>query len=338
MRTIEELTDILTEPTEELVQLMKRLDGDILILGVSGKMGPSLAILAKKAIERAGVKKRVIGAARFSDPTLRDELEHQDIETVQADLLDEDDLERLPKIKNILFMAGRKFGTSGNEAATWAMNAYVPGRVANTFPDSRMVIFSSGNIYPFVDRGLNGADENKYTEPIGEYAQSILARERVFKHFNETEEIPMLFYRLNYAVEMRYGVLLEIAQSVYHEQPIDLTTGAANVIWQGDANHYALFAFEHCTTPATILNITGPETFSVRWVAERFAMYFGTQAKFHGVESETALLNNASKAHQLFGYPSVPLRQIMEWTVEWLQNDGVTLDKPTHFQERKGEF
>lgn len=338
METTEQLMDILTEPSHKLVELMKRLEGDIIILGVAGKMGPSLAILAANAIRFAQVDKQVIGISRFSDPSLMEELNNAGVKTIKADLLDEDQLRSLPKAKNVIFMAGKKFGTSGNEGFTWAMNSYLPGRVCEHFADSNIVVFSSGNIYPFMPVTAGGANEDTPPDPIGEYAQSCLGRERVFEHFSKTLNIPMLLYRLNYAVETRYGVLLEIADNVFNERAIDLKTGCVNVIWQGDANDYALRCLEHCTVPANKMNITGPETISIRWLAGEFGKIFNKEPVFINEEVATALLNNASKSHQLFGYPSVSLRQAMVWTANWVRKGGVVLNKPTHFQERQGSF
>lgn len=235
-------------------------------------------------------------------------------------------------------MVGKKFGTSGQEHQTWAMNSYLPGRVAEKFKKSRIVVFSSGNIYPYVPVFSGGATEDTPPGPLGEYAQSCLGRERIFEHFSRKYEIPMLIYRLNYAVEMRYGNLLEIARSVYQKKTIDLKMGHMNIIWQGDANEIAIRSLLHCSTPPKILNVTGPETISIRWTAEEFGKIFGTEPLFENEEEPTALLNNASHSYQLFGYPSVSLMQMIEWTAEWVQLDGETLDKPTHFQVRSGNF
>lgn len=338
MRTIEELMAQLTEPSPALVEDIKKIQGDIMLLGAAGKMGPSLSILAVKAIKQAGQTNRVIAVSRFSDKEMKTELEQHGVETIQADLLDEVDLEQLPKVENVLFMAGKKFGTSGNEGITWAMNSYLPGRISAHFAKSRIVVFSSGNIYPFMPLQSGGADEHTPPEPKGEYAQSCLGRERVFDYFSRTHDIPMLIFRLNYAVETRYGVLLEIAQNVYHNRPIDLTTGVVNVIWQGDANEYALRSLVHCQVPAATLNVTGPEVISVRWLAETFGRIMDSPPVFENEEATASLINNATRAHQLYGYPSVSLRQAIEWVADWVQTGGETLDKPTHFQERKGKF
>lgn len=309
-----------------------------MILGVGGKMGPSLARLAMNAIRKGGLNKRVIGVSRFSDEEARRELEEAGIETISCNLLNDDELSQLPHADNIIFMAGNKFGTTGREHFTWAMNTYLPGRVAEKFKDSRIVVFSSGNIYPFMPVGSGGATESVVPEPIGEYAQSTLGRERIFEYHAHKNGTPMLFYRLNYAIDMRYGVLLEIAKAVYEQRAIDVSMGHANVIWQGDANEMALRCLAECASPPTIMNITGPETFSVRWIAEEFGRRFGKEALFEGTESEKALLNNAAKSHQRFGYPKLSLLQMIDWLAEWVEADGATWNKPTHFQERKGKF
>lgn len=338
MKSIEELKNRLSEPSDRLIKDIREIEGDILILGVGGKMGPSMARLAKRAFKECGSSQKVIGVSRFSDPGLRKELEDFGIETITADLLKEEELQALPEPGNVLYLVGKKFGTSGNEHLTWAMNAYLPGRVAEKFKDSRIVAFSSGNIYPFVPYGSGGATEETAPGPVGEYAQSCLGRERIFEHFSHRYEIPMLFYRLNYAVEMRYGNLLEIAKAVHEGDAIDLRNGHMNVIWQGDANEIALRSLLHCSTPPKLLNVTGPETISVRSVARQFGRIFKKEPKFINEEKPTSLLNNASLSHKLFGYPSVSLNQVIEWTAEWVQREEKTIDKPTHFQVRSGKF
>lgn len=338
MNTMEQLIAQLTTPSETLVNDLSKLSGDIMLLGVGGKMGPTLAGLAVNAIREGGLNKKVIGVSRFSSKEAKDELEQAGVETISCDLLDDAALQALPDFDNVIYMAGNKFGTTGREHFTWAMNAYLPGRVAEKYKDSRIVVFSSGNIYPFMKVNSGGADESVAPEPIGEYAQSTLGRERIFEYHSHKNGTPMTMYRLNYAVDMRYGVLLEVAKAVNEGRAIDLTTGYANVIWQGDANSMALRCLNHCSSPPTIMNITGPETLSIRWAAQQFAARLGKPAHFINEEAEAALLNNASKSHQLFGYPQVSLLQMIDWTAEWLQSGGQTWNKPTHFQERGGKF
>ncbi|OCA85868.1 epimerase [Bacillus sp. FJAT-27225] len=338
MKTIAELEELMSAPSEELVQDILQLDGDIMILGVSGKMGPTLAKMAKRAVDLAGVPKRVIGVARFSDQSLIDDLESAGIETIRADLLNDDDLQALPPVKNIIFMAGTKFGTVGNEHRTWAMNAYLPGRVAEKFSESRIVVFSTGNVYPLTAVVSNDCTEDVVPNPVGEYAQSCLGRERIFTYFSHKNQTPVVLFRLNYAIDMRYGVLLEIAKQVHDDKPIDITMGVANVIWQGDANEYAIRSLLHASHPPKILNVTGPETISIRWLAKEFGKRMNKVPVFVNTESSTALLNNASHAHKLFGYPRVSVEQMVDMVADWVTNDGHTINKPTHFQEREGAF
>ncbi len=338
MPAIEKLYLELLEPSDQLISEIAELDGDILILGVGGKMGPSLARLARQAIDKAGVKKKVMGVARFSEPGLKDELHADGVETIQADLLEDNHLQALPSVKNVLYLAGTKFGTTGKESFTWAMNAYLPGRIAQQFKDSRIVVFSTGNVYPLTPVKMGGADENIQPQPIGEYAQSCLGRERLFQYYSSKNNTPILIYRLNYANDVSYGVLLEIGKSVKEKRAIDLNMGHVNVIWQGDANEFALRSLHHCAVPSKILNIAGPETVSVRWLAKEFGKLFGETPKFVNEEQETALLSNAAESYRLFGYPKVSLKRMIELIADWIREGGKTINKPTHFQERAGQF
>ncbi len=338
MRTISELEAKLAEPSEALIREMAELDGDLMLLGIGGKMGPSLARLALNAIKAAGVNKKVYGASRFSSGGLQDELKADGVDTIAADLLDDGQLQQLPDVKNVIYMAGNKFGTTGNEHFTWAMNSYLPGRVAEKYRNSRIVVFSTGNVYPITPVKQGGCTEDSPTGANGEYGQSCLGRERVFEHFSHKYGIPMAIYRLNYAIDLRYGVLLEMAKSVKSGKPIDLTMGHANCIWQGDANEMAIRCLNVCTSPANVINVTGPETISMRTVAREFGKRFGIEPSFVGEEAESALLSNASKAFQLFGYPRVPLLQMIDWIAEWVSHGGETWNKPTHFQEREGKY
>lgn len=338
IRSIEELEAKLAEPSEALIQDLTAVDGDIMLLGIGGKMGPSLARLAMNALKKAGVNKTIWGVSRFSEAGLKEQLEQEGIRTIACDLLDDKQLQELPDVKNIIYMAGNKFGTTGREHFTWAMNSYLPGRVAEKFKNSRIVVFSSGNIYPFTPVFQGGATESQAPSPLGEYGQSTLGRERIFEYFSRKYDIPMVIYRLNYAIDLRYGVLLEVAKAVKSGQPIDVTMGHANCIWQGDANEIALRSLNICSSPPNILNVTGPETMSMRWIAHEFGKRLGTQPVIVGQEAEDALLNNASKAFQLFGYPRVALLQMLDWIAEWVAGDGATWNKETHFQEREGKF
>ena len=336
--SIERFYHELLKPSPALIEDITTLHGDIIILGVGGKMGPSLAKLAKQSIDLAGVQKNVIGVARFSEPELRKELEAAGIETYAADLLDDVQLQHLPDVENVLYLAGTKFGTTGKEAFTWAMNSYLPGRVAEKFKESKIVAFSTGNVYPLMTVSTGGATENQGPQPVGEYAQSCLGRERVFQHFALKNNTPTLIYRLNYAIDVTYGVLVDIGKSVKEQRPIDLRMGYVNVIWQGEANEIAIRCLHHCTSPATVLNVTGPDTLSVRKIAEQFATYFETKPIFVNEEQETALLSNASECFRLFDGPRVSLDQMVNVIAGWIETGGKMLNKPTHFQEREGKF
>jgi nucleoside-diphosphate-sugar epimerase len=328
----------LLEPTQSLIESIARLKGDIIILGVGGKMGPSLAKLAKRATDIAGVKKNIIGVARFTETGLEDELRREGITTIKADLLNDSELQRLPDVPNVLYLAGTKFGTTGKESFTWAMNAYLPGRVAEKYKKSRIVVFSTGNVYPLVSVQSNGANENQYPQPLGEYAQSCLGRERVFQYFSQQHQTPVLIYRLNYANDVTYGVLSDIAMAVKNEQPIDIRMGYVNVIWQQDANEIALRSLHYCSAPSKILNVTGMEKLSVRQLASEFGKIFGKEPIFVNHEQETALLSDASESRRLFGDHAVSVRQMIEVIAGWVNEGGRLLNKPTHFQEREGKF
>lgn len=338
MESIELLEHALSDPSAALIEEMSELKGDLIILGVGGKMGPSLARLAKNASQAGGSERRVIGVSRFSSPAAAQELQAAGVETIAADLMDDRALEALPHAPNVVYMAGLKFGTSSHADASWAMNAYLPGRVAEKYRDSRIVAFSTGNVYPLTSVAHGGATEQMEPGPVGEYAQSCLGRERVFEHFSRRNGTPMVLFRLNYAVEMRYGVLLEVAQAVNEGRPVDLSMGSVNVVWQGDANEWALRSLRAATSPPCLLNVTGPETVSLRWLAQCFGELLGKEPQFLHQEAETALLSNASRAHAMFGYPRVPLYRMVEWTAAWVRSGGPTLGKPTHFQEREGRF
>ena len=338
IESVEQLEALLSLPTENDIAAMRELEGDLLILGVGGKMGPSLARRARRAIDLAGVKKRVIGVARFSTHSLVEELNSAGIETIPADLLDPGALAALPDVPNVIFMAAKKFGTTGAEHSTWAMNTFLPGLVAERYRKSRIVAFSTGNVYPLRPIEHGGAIETTPVAPVGEYAQSALGRERMFEYGSDRWKTPVALLRLNYAVELRYGVLLDIGSAVKEGRPVDLRMGLVNVIWQGDANSVCLRALAHCQTPPLVLNLTGPETLPVRYIAERFGERFGVQPQWSGTESPNALLNNASKVHQLFGYPTISPNEIVDWTADWISRGGTTLNKPTHFQTRDGKF
>lgn len=326
------------KPSPKLLDDIVRIDGDILILGAGGKMGPAMAKLVKDAINETNIQKKVIAASRFSDADVWNDLNKYGITTIKADLLNEDDLEKLPDTPNVIYLAGHKFGTTGNESYTWAMNTFLPGMVARRFKQSGIVVFSSGNVYPLSPVTAGGMTEDMAASPIGEYAQSCLGREQIFRYFSQKNNTPILIYRLNYANDVSYGVLLEIARSVYAEKEVDLTMGNVNVIWQGDANEIAIRSLLHCSVPGKILNVTGPETISVRWLAEEFGKIFNKIPKFTGIEESNALLSNAAECFNLFGYPNISLKQMIQLIGYWVMEGGKIKEKPTHFQERKGKF
>jgi nucleoside-diphosphate-sugar epimerase len=333
--TIEQLEDRLSEPTPAVVAALDALDGDFLILGAAGKMGPTLARMAKRAV---GKKRRVIAVSRFSDPATRAALELAEVETIGADLLDVDTLLALPDVENIIFMAGMKFGATGNEPLTWAMNSFLPGLVCQRFTTSRIAAFSTGNVYPLTPLHRGGSVETDAPGPVGEYAQSCLGRERIFEYFANTYETPVSLLRLNYAVELRYGVLCDLARKVWEGTPISVAMAAVNVVWQGDANAWALQSLAQASAPATIFNLAGPEQLSVRRLATQLGNLLGKEPIFEGEEAPLALLSNGQKAHRAFGYPTVPIDQVLEWTAAWVKNGGPTLGKPTKFEVRDGKF
>jgi nucleoside-diphosphate-sugar epimerase len=336
--SVEQLDEILTTPSEALIADLASLDGDIMVIGSAGKMGPTLTVLAQRALQEAGGGRKVIAVSRFSDTAARERLEAAGVTTIPADLQDPRALADLPEASNIVYMLGTKFGTTGREYQTWAVNTYLAGQVAERFPAARFTVFSSGNIYPFRPVTQGGADETIAPDPIGEYAQSCLARERMFEYASRSAGTPVSIFRLNYAIDLRYGVLYDIASQVHAGQAVDVTMGNVNVIWQGDANAIALRSLVTASSPPEVLNVTGPENVSTRWLVGEFARRFGVEPKVTGEEAPTALLSNATRAFARFGYPSVPLGTMIDWVAGWIEAGGPTLGKPTHFQEREGNF
>lgn len=333
-----ELEEVLSRPSAEQVELMGSLDGDFIFLGVAGKMGISMARMAKRAARKANVHKRIIGVSRFSSQESKTFLEESGIETIQGDLLNQDFLNSLPSVKNVIYLAGMKFGTEGNQATTWAMNSYLPGLVADKFKESRIVALSTGCVYPLVGSDSGGSKETDSAGPRGEYAQSCLGRERLFEYGSLKYRTPVILIRLNYAVEMRYGVLVDIATKVYRRVPIDLTMGYANVIWQGDANDFIIRSLQICESPANYLNISGAETISVSRIALRFGELMGVKVTFLGTEENSALLTNVSKSKAFFGSPTIPLDHIIKWTAQWVVEGKLLLGKATHFEVRDGKY
>ncbi len=338
MWTEEKLNEMLTTPSEKLVEDVKKIKGDIMVLGAGGKMGPTLCLLAKNAIKKAGIEKRVIAVSRFSDPIALKLLHDNDIETISADLLDHDALESLPEVENVIYMAGRKFGTDGLEYLTWAMNSTLPAFVAYKFRKSNIVVFSSGNIYPIVPLASGGCTEDDRVGPIGEYAMSCLARERAFEYAANQYGTKIFIYRLNFAVDLRYGVLFDVAKKIMDGTPISLSTPCFNFIWQGSANEIAIRGLLHAEAPALKMNVTGPETVSIRYAAKKLGKLLGKEPAFVGEEQPNAYLNNAGRAMELFGYPEVSAETLIKWQAEYILDGGRVIDKPTHFEERKGSY
>ena len=332
------LETLLSEPTEHVVETLTRVDGDIIVLGVGGKMGPTLARMARRAADLAGGARRVIGVSRFTTSSQETALHVNGVETIRCDLLDQDAVSRLPAAPNVIFMAGRKFGSTGGESLTWAMNCLVPAAVCRRYATSRIVAFSTGNVYGLTSTGLKGSLEQDVPQPVGEYAMSCLGRERVFEHFSRMHGTQVALLRLNYAVEMRYGILVDLAHHVLVGDTVDLAMGYVNVIWQADANAMALNALAHAASPPLIVNVAGPEELSVRQASEALARALGKPVTFGGIESPDALLSNGALGWSLLGAPRVDAARLIDWTADWMARGRATSGKPTHFESRAGRF
>jgi nucleoside-diphosphate-sugar epimerase len=332
--TTQQLDELLSRPRPELVDFIGKLKGDLLIIGAGGKIGPSLARMAHRAVQAAGAKTRVIAV----DAGKLDSLADDGIETHRLDLLDAEGLKKLPKAPNVIYLAGRKFGSTGDEPTTWAVNVILAADVARVLGEARVVAFSTGCVYPIMNVNTGGATEDTPTAPVGEYAMSCLGRERAFDYASARNGLKVLHFRLNYAVELRYGVLVDVAQRVWSGEPVDLTTGFANVIWQGDVCHIALLCLSPAQSPPVALNVTGPETISIRQAAGRLGELLGREPVFRGAENGMGYLSNASRAGKLFGPPTVDLDRLIRWTAEWVRRGAGTLGKPTHFETQDGRF
>ncbi len=334
------LEEYLSRPTDGTIRVLGQLTGDLLVLGAGGKMGFSLCAMARRSLDAAGhPRRRVIAVSRFGDTAVSARFREAGIDTISCDLMADGALESLPEAPHVLYLAGMKFGSSGAPGTTWARNTFLPGLVARRFREARIVALSTGNVYAFSDPHSGGAKEDDVLAPVGEYAQSCLGRERMFTYFSEQHGTTTVLIRLNYANDLRYGVVVDIARTILRGQPVNVTMGYVNVIWQGDADAAILQSFAHCASPPAILNVCGPETVSVRQVARRLATLLGTpDPTFAGTEAPTALLSNSSRQQALFGPPHVPLDLLLQWTTAWLQRGGRTLEKPTGFQSRDGKF
>lgn len=333
-----ELEDVLAEPNAADLAAVARLDGDVLVIGASGKMGPSLTRRIHRAVRAAGSRTRVIAASRFSSAAAREALEADGIRTVSCDLLEPAGIAGLPRAPNVLFLAGRKFGTLDRTDVTWATNTVVPARIAEHFARSRMVVFSTGNVYPLVSIQGPAPTEDTPPAPVGEYAQSCLGRERIVEFVSREQGLRALLFRLNYAVDLRYGTLVDIARRVFEGEPVDLAMGYFNAIWQGDANSYALRSLELCASPPAVLNVTGAERIAVREVARWFGRAFETEPRFLNTEGPVALLSDSSRCRALLGEPEVPLELLQQWVAHWVRSGGASLNKPTHFEVTDGRF
>ena len=338
IRDVDHLEQLLSDPTQAAIDVMTRLPGDLLVLGVNGKMGPTLARMAVRASQATGRTRRVIGVSRFSSREARAALERHGVETIASDLLDEKALAALPDAPLVVYMAGRKFGSTGSESSTWAMNTWLAGLVCRRFPASRIAAFSTGNVYGLAPVGAGGSRETDTPAPVGEYAMSCLGRERLFEHFSREQGTKVAIIRLNYAVEMRYGVLVDLATRVLARQPIDVRMGYCNVIWQGDANAIALASLGVADSPPAVFNVAGLEQLRVRDLCLELGRRLGVEVTFTGEEASDAILSDGSRAITQFGGPRVAVPHLLDWTADWVKRGGESLGKPTHFESREGAF
>lgn len=332
------LDDLLTEPRPALIDFIRGVASPLVVLGASGKMGPTLAVLAKRAANEAGVELDVIGVARFAEPASRSWLEERGVRAIACDLLDRARVDALPDAGDVIYMAGRKFGTSDDPTLTWTMNTVAPVNALERYRGSRIVALSTGTVYDLASVNGGGSRETDHPEPIGEYANACLARERIFEYYARHHGTRVCLVRLNYAVELRYGVIVDIAQKVRAGEPVDVTMGYFNCIWQRDANEYSLRALDLTRAPASILNLTGRERLRVRDVALRLGELMGREVTVTGTESESAYLNDATRAFEHFGALPTSIDDIVAWTADWIERGGSTLGKPTHFEVSDGRY
>lgn len=328
------LENILSEPSDATKEILTCLNGDIVVLGAAGKMGPTLSMMLKKASS----DKNIYAVSRFSDEMVRDRIEDVGVKTIQIDLLDESLYSQLPDVKNVFFLAGMKFGSTGNQPLTWAMNSFLPGLIAKHYKNSRIVVFSTGNVYPLVDLNSGGASEDTAPEPVGEYAQSCLGRERMFEYFSQLNNTPVTIIRLNYANEPRYGIIVDLTRRIINYEPIDLTMGAVNLIWQRDANDYIIRSVSLAKSPPTILNVAGQDTLLVRKLAEQIGKELKIKPRFVSQKAQTALLSNASLCISKFGSPQTELTEMISLIVKWVALGKTVLNKQTKYNIRNGKF
>lgn len=333
-----ELDERLSRPTPAVTEVVRGIPGDIMVLGAGGKMGPSLALMVRRAFEMLGRQDRVIAVSRFGNAAVREGLSAKGLEIISCDLSDREAVTRLPDAPSVIYMAGQKFGTAASPAATWGANVVVPAITAERFRGSRIVAFSTGNVYPLSPLAEGGSRECDPLAPVGEYGRSCLGRERVFEYYSLRDGTPLAIIRLNYAIDLRYGVLVDIARHIVAGDAIDLRMGHVNVIWQGDANAQAIQSLAYATSPPFVVNVTGPETLAVREAAERMGVLLNRKPKFVGAPASDALLSDASIARDLFGPPAISTDRLIEWVAEWVGRGGAHLGKPTHFETRDGAF
>lgn len=338
IRTEAELDELLTEPTPALVRDIRSFQSPLVIVGAGGKMGPTLAVLARRAADAAGHPLEIIAASRFTNPTAKAWLDARGIRTLTADLLDPASLSALPDSNNVMYLVGLKFGTAQNPGATWAMNTIAPWNLVQRYPGSQLIALSTGNVYPFSKVALGGSKETDPLTPLGEYPNAAVARERIFEFASRRLGTPLTLLRLFYAVELRYGVVSDIARILHRRDPLPLSNGAFNCIWQRDANELALRSLALTSSPPSVWNLCQPTVFSVRDIATRLAKLLGVEPRFEGTEADTALLGNATPLCSRLGNPSVPMESILRWTADWVRQDGLNWNRPTHFEVRDGHY